>query len=142
MSEAGTQTEKEKAIQCSAIVDGEGKCVVCGHMCASIEMDDGMANEIQQEPVYLQLCGLYCRLQLDDNHRRTRGLPGPDQIIKTPIVGEDVTNWRIENGDSIVFMEDGVEYIFLTEYRENSGNGYIHRVCITLAVLMEILAKQ
>jgi len=145
MPDAGTQTEEEVAIPCPAIVgDGtEFMCVVCEHKsCKPHEMDDGWTNEGQQEPVHLQLCDLYCRLQLDDNHRRTRCLPGPDQIIKTPIVGEDVTNWRIENGDGIVFMEDGVEYIFLTENRENSGNGYIHRVCITLAVLMEILAKQ
>jgi hypothetical protein len=149
MSGTGTQTDEEVAIPCPAIVGGViggcgvFACVVCEHLCCKLhEMDDGWTSEGPKEPVHLPLCSLYCLAQLDGNHRRVRGLPDPHQVIHTRIGGEDVTNWRIENGDGIVFMEDGVEYIFLTEYRENSGNGYIPRVCITLAVLMEILAKQ
>ena len=150
MPNAGTQTDKEEAIPCPAIVGGgdggdgvEFACVVCRNKCSKPhELDDGWETGGQMEPVVIQVCGLYCRAQLDGNHRCTRGLPGPDQVMHTRIAEEYDSKWTVGACDGIIFTEGGIEYIFLTAYREDSECEYIPRVCITLAVLMEILAKQ
>ena len=87
------------------------------------------------EPIRIPVCSLYCLARLDGNHRRTHGLPDPDQVIRIHIAKEDYNKWTISDG--IIFTENGVKCVFLTAYSENSV-----RVCITLDVLMDILAKQ
>lgn len=140
MPNAGTQTKKKEAIACPNVYDkGEGKCVVCGHTCSFMERDDGLTSNC--EPVCIRVCSPHCLVQLDQNHRNAYGLPDPNQMIKTPMHDEDVTNWRIDNGNGVVFMENGKMFIFLTAYYDQ-GHEYIPHVCIELSELLRILANQ
>ena len=150
MPNAGTQTDEE-AIPCPAIDGGCGAefmCVVCGHSCCNpCELEGGWTDMGQEEPVIIPVCGLYCFSQLESNHHRTHSLPDPGQKICSKMFDVDEYEWRVENGDGIVFTEKGEERVFLNAYRESGctdkeGHYYIPRVCITLACLKEIMANQ
>ncbi len=144
MSGTKTQTgEKEEAIPCPNVYGegkGEDKCVVCGCTCPPMEMDDGMAN--CDIPVWILVCSPKCRVWLDQNHRRTYGLPKPEQMIETRMHGENGTSWRLDYGNGVVFTENGKKFLLLTAYHDREDEEYIPCACIELSELLKILTKQ
>ena len=139
-----TQTgEKEEAIPCPNVYGegkGEDKCVVCGCTCPPMEMDDGMAN--CDIPVWILVCSPKCLIRLDQNHRSVYDLPDFNHTIETPMDGENVTSWRIDNGNGAVFTENGKKFLLLTAYHVREDKEYIPRAFIELSELLKILAKQ
>jgi hypothetical protein len=103
-------------------------------------MDDGMANG--DIPVWIRACSPNCLIRLDQNHRRAYGLPDFNHKIETLMDGEDVTSWRIDNGNGVVFTENGKKFLLLTAYHDREDEEYIPCAFIELSELLKILAKQ